>query len=108
LQDPGEAPPAPTEQEIQEAARAHFEFFVQKRLDSFAQTRGYDNMNSLIAYANEYEPNQTYRQEGARGVVLKSLTWQKCYEIMAEVLSGSRPMPTEDELTAELPALVWP
>jgi hypothetical protein len=26
---------------------------------------------------------------------------------MSEVLSGSRPMPTEEELAAELPALTW-
>jgi hypothetical protein len=107
LQDPGETPPLPTEQEIQEAARAHYEFMVKSHLDARANTRNFDSIDSLIAYANEYEPNETYKKEGARGVVLKSLTWQKCYEIMGEVLAGQRPIPTEDELLAELPALTW-
>jgi hypothetical protein len=102
-----EAPPPPTEQEVQEAARAHYDFVVKSHLDTWAQSRSYDSIDSLVLYANENEPNETYKKEGARGVVLKSLTWQKCYEIMTKVLSGQRPMPTEEELLAELPVLTW-
>jgi hypothetical protein len=107
LQDPVEAPPPPTEQEVQEAARAHYDFVVKSHLDAWAQERNYDSIDSLVLYANENEPNETYKKEGARGVVLKSLTWQKCYEIMGEVLAGQRAVPTEEELLAELPALAW-
>jgi hypothetical protein len=103
----GELPPPPTEEEITAAAMAHFDYFVKKHLDAWANTRQYDGIDSLVLYANDNEPNQIWRTEGARGVRMKSLTWAKCLEIMAAVLSGEREIPTEEGLLAELPALTW-
>jgi hypothetical protein len=100
-------PPPPTEEEITAAAMAHFDYFVKKHLDAWANTRQYDGIDSLVLYANDHEPNQIWRTEGTRGVQMKSLTWAKCMQIMAAVLSGEREIPTEEGLLAELPALTW-
>ena len=41
-------------------------------------------------------------------VEARDSTWAKCYEILAAVEAGSRPMLTLDELLTELPVLTWP
>ena len=45
---------------------------------------------------------------GQYAVEARDATWAKCYEILALVESGSRQIPTLDELLAELPVLAWP
>ena len=47
----------------------------------------------------------------AEGVYLQGmlpLTWARSYVIMNAVLAGNRPMPTIEEVFAELPVLEWP
>ena len=41
-------------------------------------------------------------------VEARDATWAKGYEILDDVLSGKRPMPTIEEVLAELPPLEWP
>lgn len=79
---------------------------VQKRLDDFAQTRNYDGILSAATYATSTVPK--FKAEGQYCVEARDATWAKCYEVLAAVESGSRPMPTMDELLAELPVLTWP
>ena len=79
---------------------------VQKRLDDFARTRGYDNILSATTYATSTNPK--FAVEGQYAVAARDATWAKCYEVLAAVEAGSRPMPTLDELLAELPTLTWP
>ena len=79
---------------------------VQKHLDDFARTRGYDNIMSAATYATSTVPK--FKAEGQYAVEARSATWAKCYEVLAAVEAGSRPMPTLDELLAELPVLKWP
>lgn len=49
-----------------------------------------------------------FRAEGQYAVEARDLTWAKAYEIMDAVMSGARPMPTLEEVIAELPGLEWP
>jgi hypothetical protein len=98
LQDP---PPPTAEQII-----AQYTAAVQKHLDSFAQTRGYDNIMSAATYATSTVPK--FKAEGQYAVEARDATWAKCYEVLAAVEAGTRPMPTLDELLAELPVLKWP
>lgn len=98
LQDP----PPPTAEQIV----AQYSAAVQQRLDNFARTRNYDGIMSACTYATSTEPK--FRQEGQYAVEARDATWAKCYEVLAEVEAGSRPMPTLDELLAELPVLTWP
>ena len=98
LQDP----PPPTAEQIV----AQYTAAVQKRLDDFARTRGYDGILSAATYAASTVPK--FKAEGQYCVEARDATWAKCYEVLAAVEAGSRPMPTLDELLAELPVLTWP
>lgn len=79
---------------------------IQKRLDDFARTRNYDGILSAATYATSAVPK--FAAEGQYAVEARDATWAKSYEILAAVEAGERPMPTDAELAAELPALAWP
>lgn len=98
LQDP----PPPTAEQIM----AQYTGAVQQHLDTFARTRNYDGIMSAATYATSTVPK--FAAEGQYAVEARDATWAKCYEILAAVETGSRPMPTLDELLAELPVLTWP
>lgn len=98
-----------TEAEKQSATKElkdDIEQATQKRLDDFARTRNYDGILSLCTYATSTVPK--FQSEGQYGVTARDATWAACYQIMADVQAGTRPMPTLDELLAELPVLTWP
>ena len=61
---------------------------------------------SAATYATSTVPK--FKAEGKYAVEARDATWAKCYEVLAAVEAGSRPMPTLDELLAELPVLTWP
>lgn len=94
-------PPPTAEQIVTQYTAA-----VQKHLDDFARTRGYDGILSAATYATSTVPK--FAAEGQYAVEARDATWAKCYEVLAAVEAGSRPMPTLDELLAELPVLTWP
>lgn len=80
---------------------------VQQRLDAFAQSRGYDSIVSACSYATSQHPK--YGPEGRYCVSAREQTWDALFAIEADVLAGTRPMPTGyDDIKSELPALVWP
>lgn len=99
-----------TEQEIfsylKTMAARDYSLAIQNKLDSFARTRNYDGILSAATYATSSVLK--FKAEGQYAVGARDATWAKCYEILAEVEGGTRPMPTLEELMAELPALVWP
>ena len=96
------ANPPPTPEQI----IAQYTAGVQKRLDDFARTRNYDNILSAATYATSAVPK--FKAEGQYAVEARDATWAKSYEVMAAVEGGTRPMPTLEELIAELPVLTWP
>lgn len=79
---------------------------IQKRLDDFARTRGYDDMKSLVGYAGD--PFPQFALEGDYGKAARSATWVAARDILAAVEAGEREAPTLEALAAELPALAWP
>jgi len=85
---------------------AEYTAAVQKHLDDFARTRAYDNITSAATYATSTNPK--FAAEGQYAVEARDATWVKFYEVLAAVEAGSRPMPTLEELIAELPVLAWP
>ena len=95
-------PPPPTPEQI----IAQYDAAVQQRLDDFAKTRNYTNIMSAATYATSTAPK--FKAEGQYAVEARDATWAKCYEVLAAVEAGSRPMPTLEELLAELPVLAWP
>ena len=79
---------------------------IQSMLDETAKERGYDSILSLCTYAKS--PTEKFAAEGQAGVSWRDEVWAKGYTILADVESGSRAIPTVDELLAELPSFVWP
>ncbi len=98
LQDP---PPPTIEQII-----AQYDAAVQQRLNDFAKTRNYTNILSAATYATSTVPK--FKAEGQYAVEARDATWAKYYEVLAAVQTGARPMPTIEELIAEMPVLTWP
>ena len=79
---------------------------IQSTLDEKAQERGYDSILSLCTYATS--PTAKFSKEGQAGVSWRDEVWAKGYTILDDVESGTRAIPTADELLAELPDFVWP
>lgn len=79
---------------------------VQRRLDSFAQTRSYDGILSACSYATSKVPK--FAAEAQYCIDARDTYWGKCYEILDQVLTGQMPMPTVHEALALLPPLEWP
>lgn len=80
---------------------------TQQRLDSFAQTRGYDGILSACTYAVSAVPK--FAAEGTYAVSARDDTWATLYGGFQEVEAGTRPMPTGfADIAPLLPPLVWP
>lgn len=92
----------------QEALIESLKAVIQGHLDTQAQNPAYDydNMLSLSTYATSLTPRLA--AEGLAGIVFRDACWNYGYTALAEVLAGTRSVPTADELLAELPVIVWP
>lgn len=80
---------------------------VQDYMDSTAKELRYDGIASAVSYAEEPSVPK-FQEEGQAFRAWRSLVWAKCYEILDEVNDGKRPIPSDEELIAELPQLVLP
>lgn len=86
--------------------KSSIEQAVQNRLDSFAKERNYDGILSACTYATSTVPK--FQTEGQCCVNSRDSTWAVCYQILADVQAGARPMPTLEQVLSELPQLTWP
>ena len=69
--------------------------------------RNYDNILSACTYATSSVPK--FQVEGQYCVDMRDQTWSKLYEMLAEVIGGTRSMPTKyEDIESELPTLEWP
>lgn len=80
---------------------------VQRFLDAAARARGYDDIRSAVTYADEPAVPK-FQAEGQAFRAWRSLVWARCYEVLDEVESGARAVPTDSELISLLPGLVMP
>lgn len=79
----------------------------QERMDTFAQTRGYDNMLSACTYATS--TTEPYKTEGQYCVSARDASWSDFYAYFAACEAGSQPWPTSfADVIPSLPALQWP
>lgn len=83
-----------------------FKTEIQKHLDIFAQERGYDNCLSCCTYADS-----AIAKFAAEGQYMKNKRdqyWSIGYQIIDDVQSGSREVPSLEQLFIELGPLDWP
>lgn len=99
-----DTPPPPPPPTVEEQIAA-FTNAIQAHLDGFAQTRNYDGIMSAATYAASTVPK--FRAEGQYAVAGRDAVWATAYAVLDEVLAGGRPMPTIEEVIAELPPLEW-
>lgn len=79
---------------------------VENYMNSVVQERNYDNITTCIGrYYNS--PVEKFRLEAQAVNDWVSAVWVKCYAILDEVEAGTRPIPTLEEVIAELPKLEW-
>ena len=79
---------------------------AQERLDTFAQSRNYDNILSACSYASSQVPK--FQSEGQQCVNARDNTWAALSAILDEVQSGAREVPAGfAEIESELPVLQW-
>jgi hypothetical protein len=94
---------------------------IQQRLDSFAQTRDYTNIDTASKYKDISDQEialipqeeqllvQKFRAESRYISIAAARTWAKFVLIFQEVYSGARAMPAGySEIESELPELIWP
>lgn len=103
----GEEPSKPAEL-IQSEIQSSMTDAVQRALDAFAQTRGYDGIMSACSYSNSTDAQ--FKLEADYCIQLRDTTWRMGYAILAEVKVGTRPIPSVEELIDELPvgSAKWP
>lgn len=95
-----------TAEEYLALMKADFTAAIDTHMDTFAQTRGYDSMASAASYAGDEDA--VFNLEGTYAKRMRSMIYRQAYAILDAVLAGERPMPTIEEVIAELPALEWP
>ena len=100
--------PEPTLEELEARLQKQMTDAVQYALDAFAKTRGYDGIMSACSYSNSTDAQ--FKLEADYCIALRDTTWRMGYAILAEVKAGSRPIPSVEELIAELPigSAKWP
>ena len=76
---------------------------VQKHLDATAQLHGYDNIHTAALRAGYPGP---FHDEGVRYATWMDAVWTYAIQVLADVTSGARGVPTTVNLIAELPAFV--
>ncbi len=85
-------PPPPTTEKIV----AGFVTAIQKHLDDFAKTRGYDGIMSACTYATSTVAK--FKTEGQYCVQVRDATWSMAYDLLDQVQTGEIDVPTEEEV----------
>jgi len=86
--------------------KKQFTAAIDTYMDQFADERGYDSMASAASYQGDEDPQ--FDLEGTYCKKMRSRIYRQAWGIQDSVLAGERPMPTAEEVLAELPKLEWP
>lgn len=94
-------PVVPTEEQI----KCQLLSAVDNYLNTTVQTRGYDSILSACSYVNSTD--EIFKAEGEQCLAWRDKVYRKCYDILADVESGKREIPSVEGLLDELPKLEW-
>lgn len=75
---------------------------IQLHLDSFARSRGYDNIISACSYASQ-PVGAHFQADGAAFLAWRSAVWAKAYDVISKVKSGAIALPNVEESIASMP-----
>ena len=78
---------------------------MQLHLDTKVSERGYGSILAAVTYVGSQVTQ--WDTEAQVCLAWRDAVWTAVYQIMADVEQDLRPIPTKDELIAELPELVW-
>jgi len=79
---------------------------IQGMLDTFAQTRDYDNIASCISYKTS--SITSFQTEALRCEYLRDITWSNLNTYLTNIMNGTNSIPTLwSEISVNLPALTW-
>jgi hypothetical protein len=90
-----------------EQVAASYEHAVQDQLNAAAVAAGYDDVGTIVSYAEEPAVPK-FQNDGIAFRKWRSLVWAYAYEQLDAVKSGEREQPTVDEFLLELPVLELP
>ena len=82
---------------------ARLEFALDKHLDQVANSYRYDSIRTMVTY--DGDPNPKFDYEGKAAKAWRSACYTRSIEIINEVQSEQRPIPTEAELIALMPEI---
>ena len=98
------APPPLTAEEQAAVIQNELVAAIQHFMDTKAQTKGYDNILSAVTYADE--PSMpAFQHDGIIFRAWRSQVWAYCYAQLDAVKTGTRAVPTSEQLISELPEL---
>ena len=78
---------------------------VQKLMDDTAKTRNYDDIFTAISYKDSAV--EKFKKEAEACLAWRDLVWVTCYEILDEVVTLKRELPSLEEILEELPKIDW-
>lgn len=79
---------------------------VQKRLDDFAATKGYDDCKSVVAY--QFSSEVEWVADAERAIYLRDTSWKNLYTYLANLQTGAiHPPRSFADIEVLLPVLTW-
>lgn len=79
---------------------------IQVLLDSKSKERRYDSIDSAMGYVTSIDPIKQAQAIALRD--WRDACWDVGSAIELAVIAGTRPIPTKEEMLAEMPVFVWP
>lgn len=105
---PAPAPPAPAPAPAGlDLVARQLVLVVDDHINSTARGLGYESIVTAVSYATEPAVPR-FQAEGIALRAWRSLVYARLYELQAEALAGTRPIPTPTELIGLLPEFVAP
>jgi hypothetical protein len=90
----------------QERILFNLKLITQQTLNTIAQSRDYDSIESLCSYAAS--DVEKYQKEGKAGCAWRDACWAKYYEAASLMeKNGSSSCPSTDDYLASLPNISW-